>query len=64
MMACSAENARLAKLTTCSEIQFAMSVIHRQFLKDGQTYFIGAFAFEDPDDKSQRNWDDQTLIDS
>ncbi len=64
LMACSADKSRLIQPTNCDEIKRLMTKINQEKLKNGQTYFVGLFAFDDASEKSYRNWDNQNILDS
>ena len=64
LMSCSADKSRLVMQDSCVELTQLMRLIYNQMLKKDQTYFIGMFAFEDPEGKSFRNYDEQNIINS
>lgn len=64
MLQCSLENARLAPVSSCDRMKLLMDELYLKFEKTNQTYFVGAFAFENGEESSYRNWEQNKIINS
>ena len=61
---CSARKARLVSLESCNEIQLLLDETFDTFAMTDQSYFIGTFGFEEPNDAIYRNWRNDAVYNS
>ena len=61
---CSARKARLVALESCNEIKLLLDETFDTFALTNQSYFIGTFGFEDPNDAIYRNWRNDAVYNS
>ena len=61
---CSARKARLVALESCNEIKLLLDETFDTYSLTDQSYFIGNFGFEEPNDAIYRNWRNDAVYNS
>ena len=64
MMACSAEQARLVPIKSCSQMNLLVQGVYDQFQLLKQAYFVGLTYLSNAAGVSKRNWEPAKFMDS